>query len=1388
MSTSEKLLNLYKSSTVTERLIVDYLSLTKEFQNRTDILKLLEAAGVQSDGGKKLTTTYLKPYIDNLIAKELLVETAVNANRKEVACNPLIANYIFHEKLSDIEKFSEMAEQIRHLLPAFRESGYVIHSQSQSLRFALRDIRLAFYTNNFNLFNELLQKCFRNGMDPIRESNVISEVFDSPFRANWFATRKLEIQRFAMNHLFYSTLLNLGNLSIYVDFMRQAIAHPSKNTPVINYRLMLFITEMLYGNPDVAETLIEPLKSEYPIHHACTGMILFAKGKYADSVQAYQNFFNETLAGSRKRTAAINHFSGIFYPLALLKAKPQNHADTIRNQVRTEIKIDVHYLQAYRALDIVGDVLHAKMSSGQENLWFMLKEPSDTLNGLFSALVSNWYFPEFLKHGRDMLEGGYRRAKRFGYRWLEVEFAGMLSRLEPDSPNYQESLDLAEQIGIKPMHKLVGNQEPWERVLEMLAGYGGQTVTAKTVDTRLVWLLAFPKNMDTAIIQPKEQKLNKSGSWSTGRNVALRRLMESDVDGMTDQDRRVAQHIFREERYYGSVQYYFDVPKALSELVGHPLLFLEESPKTPVELVKSEPTLVLEKKDRGYALKFAEKFEHAGVKIIQDEPTRFRLLIVQQSHVDIMNILNSKQLQVPEAAKEQLMEAVGNVSRLVTVHSAVEGELGSIESVSSDATIHLHLLPVGDGFRLDMLVRPFGKSGPYFQPGKSPEQIIAEVDGKRQQTRRDLKLEKDKAHDVLKKCPFLLVTHDGSYDWRFQTPEDCLEALSEMENVRDETIIEWPEGEKLKIYRQISPQQLYLRVQRENDWFELQGELKVDDHTVIQIKQLLDLLQHSSGRFVELSEGHFIALSKQFRRQLEDLRTFSDSTKNGARFHPLMAPIIDAFAGEIGKFSGDAEWNAAVERIKNAENHSPKPPSTLQAVLRDYQLEGFQWLSRLAKWGVGACLADDMGLGKTVQALAAIIERANDGPTLVIAPASVTSNWISEAQRFSPTLNPVFLGATDREETIRNIGPFDLLVCSYGLLPYEIERLAQVKWQTIVLDEAQSIKNAATKRSQAAMQLNGEFKMITTGTPVENHLGELWNLFRFINPGLLGSLKKFNEKYAAQIEKFQDSEAKGRLKRLLQPFILRRLKNDVLSELPPKTEITLTVNLSDEEQAFYEALRQRAVENIMANDNPVEDRRFQILAEIMKLRRACCHPRLVVPETTLGSAKLALFAETLDELLDNNHKALVFSQFVDHLTVIREYLDSKQIAYQYLDGSTPTRKRQEIVRNFQSGNGDVFLISLRAGGMGLNLTAADYVIHLDPWWNPAVEDQASDRSHRIGQQRPVTVYRLVAKNTIEEKIIALHHTKKDLADSLLEGTDVSGKISAEDLLNILKDQ
>ncbi len=370
----------------------------------------------------------------------------------------------------------------------------------------------------------------------------------------------------------------------------------------------------------------------------------------------------------------------------------------------------------------------------------------------------------------------------------------------------------------------------------------------------------------------------------------------------------------------------------------------------------------------------------------------------------------------------------------------------------------------------------------------------------------------------------------------------------------------------------------------------------------------------------------------------------------------------------------------------------------------------------------------------------------------------------------------------------RQLWRMDVLVVSYGLLNQEADLLASIEWHMIVLDEAQAIKNVAAKRSQAAMNLKGRMRLLTTGTPIENRLDELWTLFNFINPGLLGSQDRFTARFAVPIERNNNRESKRRLKKLIQPFILRRTKAQVLEELPPRTDVILQVEMSPEEAAFYEALRQQALERLEYDDSPVGQKHLKILAEIMRLRQACCHPRLVAPKSSIPSSKLELFGEVVSELIENRHKALVFSQFVGHLKLLREYLDARDIEYRYLDGSTPPRERKREVDAFQAGWGDLFLISLKAGGLGLNLTAADYVIHMDPWWNPAVEDQASDRAHRIGQQRPVTVYRLVSRNTIEEKIVRLHQEKRDLASSLLDGSDMVGRMSADDLLKLIREQ
>ncbi|MBE9521256.1 MAG: DEAD/DEAH box helicase, partial [Proteobacteria bacterium] len=803
-----------------------------------------------------------------------------------------------------------------------------------------------------------------------------------------------------------------------------------------------------------------------------------------------------------------------------------------------------------------------------------------------------------------------------------------------------------------------------------------------------------------------------------------------------------------------------------------------------------------------------------------------KIIEVTDKHRNIARIVSQQGLLVPDSASEKVMEALSNVSSFMTVHSAIAVDTSAVNGaggikdligeVAAQPQVYAQLIPLGAGFRLALFVKPFGSQGPYMKPGQGAENVMAEVGGQRLQTRRDLNLEEKKVQELVALCPTLADLEETGREWLLQETDICLQVLLELQEARDEITVEWPEGARVAVRSVGSTANLKMRIhgkQRHQglSWFEMSGELELDEALVLDMKRLVELARKNPGRFLPLGDGEFLALTDEFRRRLDDIAFFTEmeSGKDPAgqklMVHPLAAIALEE---SIENIETDQAWQKQQQLIREAQLLNPKVPSTLQAELRDYQVEGYKWLSRLAYWGGGACLADDMGLGKTLQALAIILEKTECGPILVVAPTSVCMNWLHEANRFAPTLNTHLLSSRNRKKMVQGLKQFDVLVTSYTLLQQEAKLLAGVDWQIIVLDEAQAIKNMETKRSRAAMSLNGKFKLLTTGTPIENNLSELWNLFNFIIPGLLGSLQSFNQRFAIPIERFGDQVARRKLKRLIRPFILRRNKSQVLEELPPRTEIVLQVEMNKEESAFYEALRRQALDNLNVAAPAVAGRpairntpsaarnkrnngkgyTIKILAEIMKLRRACCNPRLVMPDTTVESSKLFLFGKVVDELLENRHKALVFSQFVGHLNIMRAFLDNKGIEYRYLDGSTPMKVRKQEVDAFQAGHGDLFLISLKAGGLGLNLTAADYVIHMDPWWNPAVEDQASDRVHRIGQKHPVTIYRLIIKHTIEEKIVNLHREKRDLANSLLADTDISSRVSVEELLSLIREQ
>lgn len=483
------------------------------------------------------------------------------------------------------------------------------------------------------------------------------------------------------------------------------------------------------------------------------------------------------------------------------------------------------------------------------------------------------------------------------------------------------------------------------------------------------------------------------------------------------------------------------------------------------------------------------------------------------------------------------------------------------------------------------------------------------------------------------------------------------------------------------------------------------------------------------------------------------------------------------------------------------------PPAGLQACLRDYQKEGVAWMQFLREYQLAGILADDMGLGKTIQTLTHILMEKEAGrlsqPALVVAPTSLMDNWASEAQRFTPDLRVLILQGKDRSKLFEQIPQVDLVLTTYALLPRDEEALRQHRYHLLILDEAQYIKNAQAKASQTASLLQANHRLCLTGTPLQNHLGELWSQFNFLMPGLLGDLKSFTKDFQHPIEKLGDSQRHALLTRRIKPFLLRRTKDKVATELPAKTEVLRHIELSGAQRDLYETVRLAMDEKVREEiaKKGVARSQIVILDALLKLRQVCCDPRLIkitgakttnATKSAKGgkdkmppSAKLEELLAMIDELLAEGRKILVFSQFTSMLALIAEALTEKQLRFAMLTGDT--EHRGEVVRRFQEGDIPLFLISLKAGGVGLNLTAADTVIHYDPWWNPAAENQATDRAWRIGQDKPVFVYRLIAKGTLEEKIQEMQLKKSDLARAILDqGEIASVQLTAEDLQGIFE--
>jgi non-specific serine/threonine protein kinase len=584
---------------------------------------------------------------------------------------------------------------------------------------------------------------------------------------------------------------------------------------------------------------------------------------------------------------------------------------------------------------------------------------------------------------------------------------------------------------------------------------------------------------------------------------------------------------------------------------------------------------------------------------------------------------------------------------------------------------------------------------------------------------------------------------------------------------------------------------LSLNVSSGIDWFDVEAAVNFGEIEV-SLKEIRRALRKRE-RYIKLADGSIGELPDEWIEKYRHLLAFGEETDEGFRLGNHHLELLDQLLSDADRAKTDAEFQRRREKLRGFSNIEPRElPRGFVGELRHYQKSGYDWLHFLHQYEFGGCLADDMGIGKTIQTLVFLLSLKERGDaeksSLIVLPRSLLFNWQREAEKFTPSLRLLLYSDADRSRDPSEFDQYDLVLTTYGILLRDIETLKEYPFHYAILDESQAIKNPLAKTSKAARLLRADHRLVLTGTPVENSTTELWSQFAFLNPGLLGSFDYFKEEFGAAIEKRQEEDAAQFLRKMVYPFILRRTKAQVAPELPPRTERILYSDMEPSQRKLYNKTRDyyRAMLLGIIEKEGMNDARMKVLEGLLRLRQISNHPRLVEESFKGESGKFELLLENLETLRSEGHKALVFSQFVQMLKLVRESLDRRKIPYVYLDGQT--KDRQERVDQFQN-DPDIpfFLISLKAGGVGLNLTAADYVIHIDPWWNPAVEMQATDRTHRIGQEKPVFVYKLIAKDSVEEKILQLQEKKKALVEQIISTESSFFKsLTQEDVRNLFE--
>ena len=944
--------------------------------------------------------------------------------------------------------------------------------------------------------------------------------------------------------------------------------------------------------------------------------------------------------------------------------------------------------------------------------------------------------------------------------------------------DHADKQELHRMFGVIPILPSQYHEAQWKSVLnELIESADNDYASLADQTSRLIYLR---ETSDTNVVQIREQVRQKNGAWSLGKRVSDARYRTGALAYMTNADRRIL------DRLNHSMRSDLMLEDVIEEMVTENRLYTGLTPPyEQVTVTRDHPYLIVENDGAQFVVKSNVPLAKAkdDLIVIEESATQYSIITIPYEirgyYVKLLQLGT-----LPLEAEDILRQFLEKIGGKVELHSSLIEGGSTLPLVDGQWNMGFRLVPKNNGnWEVRAFVKPLAGGKRTYSPGVGDDVIIDENSEGRCRVKRNIEMENSN------KSVIQAFWDEMGHEFEergIYPPEFVLRLMLLIQGNPDSFYAEWPEGQQFKVKSLSRGASSWNGVMKQRgQWFDIEGDVFIDESTRISISQLLELVGKSESRYVKISDDEFLVISDTLRKQLSTLDAIVSHEKGGIKISPFSAALFsnDLLHGDI-EFSLDETITATRDKILSCSDYSPEVPSQLQATLRPYQLDGFRWMARLNSWGAGALLADDMGLGKTLQAITFLLLKRNEGPSLVVAPASVAPNWLSEMQKFAPTLNVQILNfAQDRQQLVSNAKAGDVVIITYGILLSIQDLITSKEWNVACLDEAHIIKNRGAKTSAAAMKIQAKNRIMLTGTPVQNHLGELWNLFQFVNPGLLGSYEHFSRKFIIPIEGNKDKEKQEMLDDLVHPFMLRRTKQSVLKELPEKTEIYQDIELTKDELAIYESIRIRAEK--LLNDNR-GDVNMNVLAEITRLRQAACSAELIEPKWVGECSKITTLTELLQGVIEGGNRALVFSQFVSFFHVVKRELDKLHIDYFYIDGSVPVKKRTEMVNAFQSGEKSVFLISLKAGGLGLNLTGANYVFHLDPWWNPAIEQQATDRAYRIGQNQAVTVYHLVSKHTIEEKIIRLHETKRELAENILDGTDISYKLTGSELLKMLQ--